>query len=116
MVRSGGISGVEPIQQPDPPPPAPVVQTPAPVHQAKHHVDKKKEPAAAVVKKEPELTPALVGHKLSSARSEYEAFKEKNGPRFDAQWNDLLQFSQYHPGELDELSKKIDAFRQHLRE
>jgi serine/threonine protein kinase len=111
----------EPQPQPQVAPVQPQIATPPPPppdkHNVKHRGDKKHEPTPApVVDKKQELTPALVGHKLSSARSEYETFKEKNGPRYDAQWNDLLQFSQYHPSELEELSKKIDAFRQRLRE
>jgi serine/threonine protein kinase len=107
---------VEHITEPDPPPPAqvPVIEK----HPPKHPTVKKHEPVQppVVAKKEPELTPALVGHKLTTAKGEYEAFKQKNGPRYDAQWNDLLQFSQYHSSELDELNKRIDGFRAKLRE
>jgi serine/threonine protein kinase len=99
-----------PKETPAPPPP------PIPHGQKKHGELKKKEPPPVVVDKKVDLTPQVVGHKLSATKTEYEAFKTKNGPRFDAQWNDLLQFSQFHAGELEELNKRIDAFRQHLRE
>ncbi len=119
---------VEPI--PTPPDPAPVVETPptpppspppAPppqkqTHQAPHkqHVDK--HPAAPPPDKKPELTKEIVGGKLKAASREYDAYKAKNGPRFDQEWNDLLGFSQYHGDNLEEMSHRIDAFRAKLRE
>ncbi|MGE5184521.1 MAG: serine/threonine-protein kinase [Acidobacteriota bacterium] len=96
---------------PAPPPPAKIPH--APPHR---RVERRLERAAPPPPKPPELTKELVGQKLRTATHEYEAYKAKNGPRFDQEWNDLASFSTYHGAELEELSRRIDAFRAKLRE
>ena len=51
-----------------------------------------------------------------ATRTAYEAYKAKNGGRYDQEWNDLASYVQYHPTELDEVARKIDSFRAKLRE
>jgi hypothetical protein len=71
------------------------------------------------IKKEPprsELTRDAVIAKYRAARQAYEAYKSKNGGRFDQEWNDLASYVQYHPNELEELARRIETFRAKLRE
>jgi eukaryotic-like serine/threonine-protein kinase len=71
------------------------------------------------IKKDPpraELTRDAVIAKYRAARQAYEAYKSKNGGRFDQEWNDLASYVQYHPNELDELARRIESFRAKLRE
>jgi serine/threonine-protein kinase len=101
------------IEQPQPAPPPPQKVTQKAPHK---HVDKHPVVAPPPTEKKSELTKEIVGGKLKAASREYDAYKTKNGPRFDQEWNDLLGFSQYHGDNLDEMSHRIDAFRAKLRE
>jgi type IV secretory pathway VirB10-like protein len=113
-------AAVPDVSAPPPPAPAPV-PVPVPVKIAHtvtpshRHADTKRIEHTAAAPK-PELTKELVGGKLRAAAHEYEAYKAKNGPRFDQEWNDLASFSTYHGSELEDLSRRIDAFRAKLRE
>jgi pimeloyl-ACP methyl ester carboxylesterase len=44
------------------------------------------------------------------------AYKGKNGGRYDQEWNDLAQYYQYHPTELEEVLRRIESFRAKVRE
>jgi len=62
------------------------------------------------------LTRRAVIAKFRAARQAYDAYKAANGGRFDAEWNDLASYVQYHPNELEELARRIESFRARLRE
>ena len=63
-----------------------------------------------------EATRDAVIAKFRSVRQAYDAYKAKNGGRFDQEWNDLTSYVQYHPNELEELARRIETFRTKLRE
>lgn len=118
---AGDVPGEEPGDAPDvvpddevaaPPQPAPVTK--------KDRRDKRRDRRTErPEKKDPprtELTRDAVIAKYRAARQAYEAYKAKNGGRFEKEWNDLASYVQYHPNELDELARRIEAFRAKLRE
>jgi len=125
---------VEEIQTPEPPKPVadkPAVEEPKKVEQrpkpekkqTKKHEKKeaKKEVKAAAEPPptpapKPELTRDAVIKQFRAARAAYDLYKQKNGPRYDEEWNNLVAYQQYHPNELEEIAHKIEAFRAKLRE
>ena len=76
-------------------------------------VDKTVQPPVAAKQ---ELTRDAVIAKFRSVRQAYDAYKAKNGGRYDTEWNDLASYVQYHPNELEELARRIESFRAKLRE
>jgi hypothetical protein len=54
--------------------------------------------------------------KFRSVRQAYDAYKAKNGGRYDQEWIDLASYLQYHPNELEETARRIEVFRAKLRE
>ena len=95
---------------------------------AQHKRDKKPrgDKGEKVEKKEPEvvvattqLTLAEIGKKFQSTSRLYETYKQSNGMRLDAEWNDLTQFLQnkaQKPEHFEEAARRIDAFRAKLRD
>ena len=63
-----------------------------------------------------ELTREAVAAKFRAVKIAYDNYKQKNGGRYDQQWNDLASYVQYHSTELEEVARRIDAFRAKLRE
>jgi hypothetical protein len=59
---------------------------------------------------------AVVAAKQSAAAREYHAYTAKNGGGLDRDWDELLNFITNHRKDLDEVEKKIDAFRAKMRE
>ncbi len=78
--------------------------------------DKKIEKKIDKVEPKSELSRDAVIAKFRSVRQAYDAYKAKNGGRFDQEWNDLTSYVQYHPNELEELARRIETFRTKLRE
>jgi serine/threonine protein kinase len=79
------------------------------------HVDPK---GSGDAKTQPDAGPtrdAIVA-KYRAVRHEYEAYAAQNGARLETEWNDLVQFYQFHPTELAEFSRRLDGFRAKLRE
>jgi serine/threonine protein kinase len=112
------------------PPQIKAVEIPPPVKDKtppkKHHQAEKKHETKKVVeqpkvapppeKEKPELTKEIVIGKFRAAKAAYDAYKQKNGGRYDEEWNNLVAYQQYHPNDLEELVKKIETFRAKLRE
>jgi len=63
-----------------------------------------------------ELTRDAVIAKFRATRQAYDAYKAKNGGRYDQEWGDLANWMQYHPNELEELAKRIETFRAKLKD
>jgi serine/threonine protein kinase len=63
-----------------------------------------------------ELTREAVGAKFQAVKRAYDAYKQKNGGRFDAEWNDLASYMNYHSTELEEIARRIESFKAKLRE
>ncbi|MDB4957203.1 MAG: serine/threonine protein kinase [Myxococcales bacterium] len=93
-----------------------VVTVAKPKH-GKHdkRVDKRPDPAR-LEKKPDGLSRDAVIAKFRAVRHEYDGYAAKNGSRLDREWNDLADFINYHPAELDEFSRRIDAFRARMNE
>lgn len=104
----------EPIAAVEAPPP-PVVPPP---HEATRHV-KRHEPhvmrTAPATPVKAELTREAVIAKFRAVSRQYDAYKQQNGGRLDQDWNDLASFIQYHPDDLAEFSRRIDAFRVRMK-
>jgi serine/threonine protein kinase len=81
----------------------------------RHHPDHRIVPEAA--KHEP-LTRDAVAAKLRTVKHEYDAYKAQNGARLDNEWNDLYSFMnfQLRNDNLDEASRRIDAFRAKMKD
>lgn len=62
-----------------------------------------------------ELTRDAVIAKFRAVSKQYDAYKQQNGGRLDQDWNDLAGFIQYHPDDLAEFSRRIDAFRARMK-
>jgi serine/threonine protein kinase len=64
------------------------------------------------------LTRDVVAGKFKAVRHDYDAYKSKNGSRLDNEWNDLATFMnfQLRADNLDEASRRIDAFRAKLKD
>ena len=96
------------------------VDTDKPEKKTERRVDKRRdrEPKKVEAPKppRPELTREAVASKFRAARQAYDAYKQKNGGRYDQEWNDLASYVQYHPNDLDEVARRIDSFRSKLRE
>jgi len=82
----------------------------------KKHVQKVEVAKAPPAPPKQELTRDAVAAKFRAVKQAYDAYKQKNGGRYDQEWNDLASYVQYHPTELDEVARKIDSFRAKLRE
>jgi serine/threonine protein kinase len=115
-------SAVEPSTTP-PDAAEPEVEVASPVpdrHPAKthrHHEVKKVDPGkGSADKKADPISKDAVIAKFRGIKHEYDTYVAKNGSRLEREWNDLNSFIQYHPDELEELSRKIDAFKAKLRE
>jgi hypothetical protein len=80
--------------------------------------DKKPQEAAKTVTPpaKPELTREAVAARFRAVKIAYDNYKQKNGGRFDQEWNDLASYVQYHSTELDEVARRIDSFKAKLRE
>jgi serine/threonine-protein kinase len=63
-----------------------------------------------------ELTREAVIGKFRAVKQAYDVYKQQNGGRYDREWNDLASYVQYHPNDLDEVARRIEAFRAKLRE
>jgi eukaryotic-like serine/threonine-protein kinase len=72
----------------------------------------KQTPAVA----KPELTREAVAAKFRAVKQAYDSYKQKNGGRFDQEWNDLAGYMQYHSTELEEIARRIESFKAKLRE
>ena len=82
----------------------------------KHDIKKAEPPAKTVETPPPALTKEAVIGKYRAAKQAYDAYKQKNGPRYDEEWNNLAAYQQYHPNDLEELARRIESFRAKLRE
>lgn len=111
----------KPIQVEDVTPPTPPVVTPphesipSGRHAKKHepvHVTKTASPSPTA---KTELTREAVIAKFRAVSRQYDAYKQQNGGRLDQDWNDLAGFIQYHPDDLAEFSRRIDAFRVRMK-
>ena len=80
---------------------------------ARHHGDHRIVPEARH-----ELTRDVVAAKLRAVKREYDAYKSQNGGRLDDEWNDLAVFMnfQLRADNLDEASRRIDAFRAKIKD
>ena len=92
----------------------PKLDEPKPVDKKLRKGDKKTE--KKVDKVDPELTRDAVIARFRSVRLAYDTYKAKNGGRYDQEWIDLASYLQYHPNELEETARRIEAFRAKLRE
>jgi len=77
-----------------------------------HHV------ASLEPKRSEPLTRDAVAAKLRAVKHEYDVYKAKNGGRLENEWNDLATFMNYQlrADNLDEASRRIDAFRAKMKE
>jgi hypothetical protein len=91
-------------------------QAPAPARDKKRHQTKVQPKETQQVAAKPELTREVVISKFRQAKSAYDAYKAKNGGRYDQEWNDLAEYYQYHPTELEEVLRRIESFRAKVRE
>jgi len=109
---------VEDVTPPTPPTQvatAPHDPTPSGRHGKKHdpvHVTKTATPTPPV---KTELTREAVIAKFRAVSRQYDVYKQQNGGRLDQDWNDLASFIQYHPDDLAEFSRRIDAFRVRMK-
>jgi serine/threonine protein kinase len=76
-------------------------------------VDAKTQPPAPG---KPELSREAVAAKFQAVKRAYDVYKQKNGARFDTEWNDLAGYVSYHPTELEEIARRIESFKAKLRE
>lgn len=120
---------VVPIEMPPPPPAAQepaaatddkIVATAAPpkrVRPADRAAPMRgREPAKDPTK--PAVTRDLVAGKYTSLRREYEAFRARNGDRFEKEWSDLATYITFSltAENLEDATRRIEAFRAKLRE
>jgi hypothetical protein len=100
-------------------PPAPPVEKVPPTrvvaHPRHHEPTRTAAKGSAATPPKTELTREAVIAKFRAVRHQYEQFKQQNGGRLDADWNDLASFIQYHPNDFDEFSRRIDAFRSRMK-
>jgi eukaryotic-like serine/threonine-protein kinase len=73
-------------------------------------------PKAAPPAQKTELTREAVAARFRAVKLAYDSYKQKNGGRFDQEWNDLASYVQYHSTELEEVARRIDSFKSKLRE
>jgi eukaryotic-like serine/threonine-protein kinase len=111
------VKAIDPVDKPA------VDKTPkAPDKKHDKRVDKKRD--KKVVAETPKATPAVkteltreaVAAKFRAVKQAYDSYKQKNGGRFDQEWNDLASYVQYHSTELEEVARRIDSFKSKLRE
>jgi hypothetical protein len=98
------------VKQPSLPPPHEKV-----THGKRHegHVHQTTPPVDKAPKQE--LTREAVVAKFRAVSKQYDVYKQQNGGRLDQDWNDLASFIQYHPNDLEEFSRRIDAFRSRMK-
>jgi serine/threonine protein kinase len=74
--------------------------------------------ATAEAKHAEPLTRDAVAAKFRAVKQNYDAYKAKNGSRLDNEWNDLETFLnfQLRADNLDDASRRIDAFRAKLKD
>jgi hypothetical protein len=83
----------------------------------KHRGSEKKQPEQATPPTpKAEVTKEAAIAKYRQAKAAYEAYKGKNGGRYDADWNELATYQQYHPNDLEGFVQRIESFRAKLRE
>lgn len=117
------VEAISPDEQVPPPPkadkkidPPVAIQTPPKPDKKRHKpADKQPKDTPPVVAR-PEVTRDMVISKFRQAKAAYDAYKGKNGGRYDQEWNDLAQYYQYHPTELEEVLRRIESFRAKVRE
>jgi len=102
------------------PPPHEQVKPPEespPKHGTKRHETHPTHPVVHPVDTapKPELTREAVIAKFRAVSKQYEAYKQQNGGRLEQDWNDLASFISYHPNDLDEFNRRIDAFRARMK-
>jgi len=105
---------VEDVTPPTPPPPVVTPPRESTRHGKKHepvHVTK----ASPSPTGKTELTREAVIAKFRAVSRQYDVYKQQNGGRLDQDWNDLASFIQYHPDDLAEFSRRIDAFRVRMK-
>lgn len=108
---------VDPPKQVDPPKKIEQVQAPPPPRDKKKHTTKvETKPKETQQVAKPDLTREVVISKFRQAKAAYDAYKRKNGSRYDQEWNDLAEYYQYHPTELEEVLRRIESFRAKVRE
>lgn len=108
---------VDPPQKVDPPKKVdpPQVQV-SPRDKKRHQSKTETKPKETQTVAKPELTREQVIGKFRQAKAAYDAYKQKNGSRYDQEWNDLAEYYQYHPTELEEVLRRIESFRAKVRE
>ncbi len=84
-------------------------------------IDKKREKKTVETPKQvpaakTELTREAVAAKFRALKQAYDNYKQKNGGRYDTEWNDLASYVQYHSTELEEIARRIESFKAKLRE
>ncbi len=105
-----------------PPPIDPAIQVDKPnPHKTqtgrKPHPDPKRhDPLTKHDSKADPLTHEQVAAKFQAVKREYDGYKAKNGAVLEGEWNNLADFIQYHPTDVDDQARRIDAFRAKLRE
>jgi serine/threonine-protein kinase len=100
-----------------PPPPPPQVHDQKVAHGTKRHDTHQVHVTSPPVDKtpKPELTRDAVIAKFRAVSKQYEGYKQQNGGRLEQDWNDLASFISYHPNDLDEFNRRIDAFRARMK-
>lgn len=104
---------VEKVETPPPPVVEKVQQSRLTAHPKRH--EPTRTPGKGSAATPAPLTREAVIAKFRAVRHQYEQFKQQNGGRLDADWNDLASFIQYHPNDFDEFSRRIDAFRSRMK-
>ncbi|HEY4244870.1 MAG TPA: protein kinase [Kofleriaceae bacterium] len=112
---SGSAHEIEMAADPTPShsaePHRPRVHEPAPHHSTASHEKHDGSAAAPAVA----ISRADLGLKWKAVTREYDAYKSQNGTRYDADFSDLATFMQFQAqANLDEASRRIDAFRTKL--
>ncbi len=82
----------------------------------KSHPDSRRHDSAKREPKPDALTHEQVAAKFKAVKREYDGYKAKNGAVLEGEWNNLADFIQYHPTEIDDQAHRIDAFRAKLRQ
>ncbi|HUS27494.1 MAG TPA: serine/threonine-protein kinase [Kofleriaceae bacterium] len=106
------VEQADKVETPTPPPLPKGEKT----ERKKHHSSTEKKVVAPPPAVKSEVTKEVVTAKFRQAKAAYDAYKQKNGGRFDAEWNDLAGYQQYHPNDLEGFVQRIESFRAKLRE
>ncbi|HTL33323.1 MAG TPA: hypothetical protein VL326_09370, partial [Kofleriaceae bacterium] len=97
-------------------PPTPPIKSEKTERKHHHQTAKVTPPPPTTTTPKPELTKEAVIAKYRQAKQAYDAYKQKNGGRYDADWNELATYQQYHPNDLEGFVQRIESFRAKLRE